>query len=234
MKDVDNNSLVSVSHELKAPINNLIFLLETLYEYEETLSDYHKKEIIELGLYETKRLKNLIDIFLYFRKNIPKDKNYFPEMIRDLRSSCNIISLFKDFFLSYTFYGYSEEATMSLNSKLYCHIVLSLLDNASKFTRQNSKGWIVSETEILTSVNISSFTKSKYGRSSLVDNGVGISENFLISLRSNTYPYSFKPHSLGLRIIKNLLKVYNLYLHVNSYPFRGSRFFFTIKLIEKT
>ena len=61
MKDVDNNSLVSVSHELKAPINNLIFLLETLYEYEETLSDYHKKEIIELGLYETKRLKNLIE-----------------------------------------------------------------------------------------------------------------------------------------------------------------------------
>jgi len=233
MKDLDNNSLVNVSHELKTPITNLILLLETFYEYEKTLSDYHRKEIIELCIYETRRLKNLIDLFLYFKKNMKRDHNYLPEMIADLGSSYTILSFYKDFFLTYSFYGYSQKEKICVDSKLYSHIILNLLENASKFTRQSKKGWIVSETDTLTSLNLSSFTKLKYGRSSIVDNGVGISNNSLLSIRSNSDFNTLKPQSLGLRIIKDLLIIYNIYLHGSSYPFRGARFFFTIEFTEK-
>lgn len=233
MKDLDNNSLVNVSHELKTPITNLILLLETLYEYEKTLSDYHRKEIIELCIYETRRLKNLIDLFLYFKENIKRDHNYLPEMIADLESSYTILSFYKDFFLTYNFYGYSQKEKICLDSKLYSHIILNLLENASKFTRQSDRGWIVSETDTLISLNLSSFTKLKYVRSSIVDNGVGISDSSLVSIRSNSDFNNIRPQSLGLRIIKDLLIIYNLYLHGSSYPFRGSRFFFTIEFTEK-
>jgi signal transduction histidine kinase len=233
MKDLDNNSLVNVSHELKTPITNLILLLETFYEYEKTLSDYHRKEIIELCIYETRRLKNLIDLFLYFKKNIKRDHNYLPEMIADLGSSYTILSFYKDFFLTYSFYGYSQKEKICVDSKVYSHIILNLLENASKFTRQSGKGWIVSETDTLTSLNLSSFTKLKYGRSSIVDNGVGISNKSLLSIRPNSDFNTLKPQSLGLRIIKDLLIIYNIYLHGSSYPFRGARFFFTIEFTEK-
>lgn len=233
MKDVNTNYLVNISHEIKTPVTNLILLLETLYDYDETFSDYHRKEIIELGIYETRRLKNLINIFLYSRENMNIDHNYFPEMTHDLNSSYTILSFYKDFFLTYSFYSYSRKERIRVNSKVYSHIILSLLENASKFTRQNSQGWIVSEIDTLTSLNLFSFTRLKYGRSSIVDNGVGMSDSLLLFIRSNDDYHNTRLQGLGLRIIKDLLLIYNLYLHVTSYPFRGARFFFTIKFMEE-
>lgn len=234
MKDVDTNYLVNISHEIKTPVTNLILLLDTLYDYEETFSGYQRKEIIELCIYETRRLKNLIDLFLYSRENMNRDYNYFPEMTHELNSSYTILSFYKDFFLAYSFYSYSQKEKIPVNSKVYSHIILSLLENASKFTRQNSKGWIVSEIDTLTSLSLLSFTRVKYGRSSILDNGVGISDSFLLSIKSNDDIHNIKPQRLGLRIIKDLLIIYNLSLHGTSYPFRGARFFFTIKFMEET
>ena len=233
MKDLKKNNLVNVSHELKAPVANLILFLETLYEYDKTLSDYCKQEIIELAICETQRLRNLIDQFLYFRENTDKEEKHFPDMMKEREQSYYILAIYKDFFLTSGYYGYSEQCMIHVDSKLYIHIILSLLENASKFTRQDGKGWIVSETDIFGSINLSSFIKSKYGRSSVIDNGIGLSENLLIFIKSNDEFYSIKRDSLGLRIIKDLLITHNLFLNVVSYPSRGAKLFFTINLIKK-
>ena len=47
---------MNIIHELKAPVLNLNMLLETLYEYDDALEINKKREIIELGIKETKRL----------------------------------------------------------------------------------------------------------------------------------------------------------------------------------
>ena len=58
---------MNIIHELKAPVLNLNMLLETLYEYDDALEINKKREIIELGIKETKRLRKLIH-FQSFKK----------------------------------------------------------------------------------------------------------------------------------------------------------------------
>ena len=60
MKDEAYKNFKNLSHELKAPVANLNLVLETLYEYDKTLSVCRKKEILQLGLAETKRLQDII------------------------------------------------------------------------------------------------------------------------------------------------------------------------------
>ena len=44
MENDDTRYLVNVTHEFKAPISNLKLIIETLYEYNETISSYKRKE----------------------------------------------------------------------------------------------------------------------------------------------------------------------------------------------
>ena len=78
MENDDTRYLVNVTHEFKAPISNLKLIIETLYEYNETISSYKRKEILELAFRETERLREIVVQFL----NIKKNSNSLEELLK--------------------------------------------------------------------------------------------------------------------------------------------------------
>jgi signal transduction histidine kinase len=66
IKEESYRNFKNLSHELKNPVANLNLVLETLYEYDKTISIDKKKEILQLGLSEIKRLQDLI--YIIFQK----------------------------------------------------------------------------------------------------------------------------------------------------------------------
>ena len=63
IKEESYRNFKNLSHELKNPVANLNLVLETLYEYDKTIPIDKKKEILQLGLSEIKRLQDLIYYF---------------------------------------------------------------------------------------------------------------------------------------------------------------------------
>ena len=83
MENDDSKYLVNITHEFKAPISNLKLIIETLYEYNETISSYKRKEILELAFRETERLREIVIQFLNIKKNLNSlegllKREYFP------------------------------------------------------------------------------------------------------------------------------------------------------------
>ena len=98
MESEKDKYLTILSHEIKAPIANISLLIETLYEYDGTLPAYKKKEMLELGLRETDRLRSLSNYFLDLRKAYPLDKkmSFFPDVILDLDAKYEMLLLYKN------------------------------------------------------------------------------------------------------------------------------------------
>jgi len=83
MKKREDKYIINLSHEFKTPVSNLDLLLETLYDYDLNIPVGQKREILELGLKETKRLKDLVTQFLYFKEELDldfhnKERTIFP------------------------------------------------------------------------------------------------------------------------------------------------------------
>ena len=102
----DKNYLINISHEFKSPVTNLTLFLETLYEYDEILPKHEKKEILQLGLKETQRLRKLISYFLD-PLNIEKKKQldiYF----KDLNDSYNFIFFYKNLLVKFCIHNFND------------------------------------------------------------------------------------------------------------------------------
>jgi K+-sensing histidine kinase KdpD len=238
----ENQSLrINISHELKAPVSNLSMLLEMLYEYDDLLEIKKKREIIELGIKETRRLKNLITQFLYLREDIGletfKLKKYvFHDVIKDIDLSTGLLFFYKNLFISRNLYSFFSNHFILINKDLYSNAVFNLVENASKFTYGN--GWISTEADILVSLSMNNFTYKKQGRMSITDNGVGIrkKELFFYSNNSNKDEYvsSLRSKGVGLGVVRNILSLHGVSLAVVSYPKRGTKFFFNSHVIEES
>ena len=139
MKNDDSKYLINVTHEFKAPISNLKMIIETLYEYNETISSYKRKEILELALIETERLREIVIQFLNIKANINSlvmltkkialdEGDYFrvPTDIRGLNYE-KYFEAGKESFQSHT--SYTSENTNQLSVQQ----VASLLENLPEF-----------------------------------------------------------------------------------------------------
>ena len=83
-----------------------------------------------------------------------------------------------------------------LNHSLYFQILLNLLENASKFIKNN--GWVLLEMDIFTSLSLSSFVYVKLGRSSVTDNGLGFKDKLMISMPFKGILLNVKKDKFGI------------------------------------
>jgi K+-sensing histidine kinase KdpD len=118
-----------------------------------------------------------------------------------------------------------------LNHSLYFQILLNLLENASKFIKNN--GWVLLEMDIFTSLSLSSFLYVRLGRSSVSDNGVGFKNKLMISIPLEGILLNVKKDKFGVEIVKNLLSFHKSSLIIITYPERGSKLFFNISFIDE-
>ena len=231
MESQKDKYLTILSHELKAPIANISLLIETLYEYDRTLPAYRKKEMLELGLREIDRLRSLSNYFLDLRKAYSLDKrmSFFPDIIFDLDAKYEMLLLYKNCFVTLHTHGFQVSSYVPIPRNLYSHVILNLLGNAIKFGVK--KKCIIMETDVMTSVDLSSFSYSDFGRSSVIDKGLGFTHSIsnFINVDSSAF---FESGKFGLLIVKDILSSYDTSLRGISYPLRGAKLFFDIKLIH--
>ena len=237
MKNDDNKYLINITHEFKAPISNLKLIIETLYEYNETIASYKRKEILELASRETERLREIVIQFLNIKANINSleklfKKEYFPSSLDRLLLPYEILFFYKNSSLYFNIYAYNESGFVMLNHYLYLQILLNLLENASNFIKNN--GWVLLEMDILTSLSLSSFVYVKLGRSSVTDNGLGFKDKLMISMPLKGILLNVKKDKFGIEIVKNLLSFHKSSLIIVTYPERGSKLFFNMSFIDES
>ena len=236
MKNDHSKYLINITHEFKAPISNLKLIIETLYEYNETIPSYKRKEILELASRETERLREIVIQFLNIKANINSleklfKKEYFPSSLDRLLLPYEILFFYKNSSLYFNIYAYNELGFVMLNHSLYLQILLNLLENASKFIKNN--GWVLLEMDILTSLSLSSFVYVKLGRSSVIDNGLGFKDILMISMPLEGILLNVKKDKFGIDIVKNLLSLHKSSLIIITYSGRGSKLFFNLNLIDE-
>ena len=236
MENDDSKYLINVTHEFKAPISNLKLIIETLYEYNETISSYKRKEILELAWKETERLREIVIQFLNIKKNLNSlegllKKDYFPCFLEKIFLPYETLFFYKNSSVYFSIYGCNESGFAMLNHSLYFQILLNLLENASKFIKNN--GWVLLEMDIFTSLSLSSFLYVRLGRSSVSDNGVGFKNKLMISIPLEGILLNMKKDKFGVGIVKNLLSFHKSSLIIITYPERGSKLFFNISFIDE-
>lgn len=235
MKKREDKYIINLSHEFKTPVSNLSLLLETLYDYDLNIPVGQKREILELGLKETKRLKDLVTQFLYFKEELDldfhnKERTIFPFPNIESNLSYKLLFFYKNSFVSFKSYSSSNPGYISVYKKLYLHTIVSLLGNASKFIPE--LGWVNVENDILTSICLYSFSYSRISISSITDNGIGFITPTSFYRKPNP-PCNFlfnRPVRLGLTIVTEILSFHSSILICISYPYRGSKVFFTLKI----
>jgi signal transduction histidine kinase len=236
MENDDTRYLVNVTHEFKAPISNLKLIIETLYEYNETISSYKRKEILELAFRETERLREIVVQFLNIKKNINSlegllKKEYFPSFLERFFLPYETLFFYKNSSLYFNIYSYNELGCVMLNHSLYFQILLNLLENASKFIKDN--GWLLLEIDIFTSLSLSSFVYVKLARSSVTDNGLGFKDRLIISMPLEGVLLNMRKDKFGIEIVNNLLSFHKSSLIIITYPERGSKLFFNMTFIDE-
>ena len=236
MENDDSKYLVNITHEFKAPISNLKLIIETLYEYNETISSYKRKEILELAFRETERLREIVIQFLNIKKNLNSlegllKREYFPCFLERFFLPYQTLFFYKNSSLYFSIYAHNELGFVMLNHSLYFQILLNLLENASKFIKNH--GWVLLEMDNFTSLSLSSFVYVKLGRSSVTDNGLGFKDKLMISMPSEGILLNFKKDKFGIDIVKNLLSFHKSSLIIVTYPERGSKLFFNVSFIDE-
>jgi K+-sensing histidine kinase KdpD len=236
MENDDSKYLVNITHEFKAPISNLKLIIETLYEYNETISSYKRKEILELAFRETERLREIVIQFLNIKKNLNSlegllKREYFPCFLERFFLPYQTLFFYKNSSLYFSIYAHNELGFVMLNHSLYFQILLNLLENASKFIKNH--GWVLLEMDNFTSLSLSSFVYVKLGRSSVTDNGLGFKDKLMISMPSEGILLNFKKDKFGIEIVKNLLSFHKSSLIIVTYPERGSKLFFNVSFIDE-
>jgi nitrogen-specific signal transduction histidine kinase len=113
--------------------------------------------------------------------------------------------------------------------KTYKNVIFNLFGNANKFI--NYEGWIFLETDILTSISIFSFNYMSYNRAAVIDDGIGMTNNVQVFIKSNRTISYEDTQRIGLCIVKEMLSTYKILLNVVSYPAKGSKLFFDMKVI---
>lgn len=233
IKEESYRNFQNLSHELKTPVANLNLVLETLYEYDKTISIDKKKEILQLGLSEIKRLQDLIYYFSKINSQVISKGNNNKQL-----QNINLIdrtvfvydnlSFEKNIFIKSYEYNNKIFGLVNIDSKTYNNVIFNLIGNASKFI--NYHGWIILEVDIVTSISLISFNYINLSRSAVADNGVGMTANTQFLVKSTQSFSSGSTQRLGLSIVKEILSTYCLVLNVISYPSRGAKLYFDIKV----
>ncbi|MUU79631.1 PAS domain-containing hybrid sensor histidine kinase/response regulator [Winogradskyella endarachnes] len=220
--------LSTMSHEIRTPLNAVIGMSDILL-----LEDYLPSQLenLEVLKYSSEHLLGLINDLLNLNKyksediEIKKKDFNFIELIQNIKHHFKQATISKN--LSLNVEIESAIPAMLVGDPLKLSQVLkNLLSNAIKFTH---KGGVVFRIEKVKSVN-----QTTTVRFSVIDTGIGVSydkqkdifKSFVQATEDTTALYGGS--GLGLYISKQLLKIQNSELQLESKIGFGSKFWFEI------
>jgi signal transduction histidine kinase/CheY-like chemotaxis protein len=221
--------LSNMSHELRTPLNGIIGSANLLMHEPATLS---QKKYYDILHHSSDHMLNLINHILDFSKinegKINLDRNTF-NFKHVLSKLCRVYQAQNtNEALTFNFTVDERLDTNFISDDLRLkQILVNLLSNAFKFTKSGS---IIFNAHVIAE-GINDMTI----RFSVKDSGVGIKNDQLKKIfesfeqADNSTTRNFGGTGLGLSICKELVKLFNSQLNVDSIYGEGSEFYFTIK-----
>lgn len=223
-----NRFMGNISHELRTPLFNIKSFIETIQEYDYTLSAWQKRDFLNIVNKETNRLTRLVNDILCISK-LDSVKNVSLESI-------DLIETFTQTKLNYqitardkNLHLHSElvfnNTIVKGNKDLLLQVLTNLVGNALKFTY--SEGEI-----IIRAYRIDSLKKARL-RVEIVDTGIGIIGNYQQDIFQRFYRiennvHTLKGTGLGLSIAKTILSQHNTTINIVSKFNVGSVFWFDL------
>jgi len=222
--ELQKHFVANVSHELRTPLTSITGQLEVNLMNTRTV-DEHKETITSI-LYDIKILNQLVNNLLYLtetkldKSNIPMTNIRVDELL--FLAKILEVKKHKDYTIDFNFTELPEEEnqlTVAGNEQLLSVVFLNLIDNACKYSPNNSV--IIGLKSVGKTIEIS-FT----------DNGIGIPksdfENIFLPFQRANNSKDFKGHGIGLSLVKNIIEIHCGTISVDSIEGKGSTFTITL------
>nr|YP_009565076.1 hypothetical protein [Gelidium galapagense]QBA96427.1 hypothetical protein [Gelidium galapagense] len=241
-----NQFIGNVSHELRTPLCNIGAFLETLIDYNHSLTDKQKVQFLTIANNETKRLSILVNDILDLSRlessyTMIFKFVYLPSLLN------NIIKTFQlavsnnnlDLILEldpYVNFVWAHEASLF-------QVLFNLIGNSIKFTV--SGGSIVIRVFRVLTDNIlqhnhnasAVYSSIDLIRIEVIDEGIGISKSdqrqvFERFVRIEDTIHTLQGTGLGLSIVKNILLKYSTRIVIYSEIYVGTSFWFDLWILK--
>ena len=217
--------LMIASHELKTPLTSMSMSIALLKETAESKLDDAEKELLQIAVEDTQRLKALINDLL----DISKIEAGKIDLSFEKVSVESIITK-----TLHSFSTLASEKTITIESKIddelqvtgdfskLAWIMTNLLSNALRFT------------PIGGTIRIKAIKTGVYAQISVSDNGIGIPYEFQNKIFDKFFQVASNLNTggtgLGLSICKEIVRAHGGTIWVESEPGKGSTFFFTLPI----
>ena len=228
LSEIKNDFINNISHEFKTPIATINLALDAISSSTKNLND---KSISYLGMIREENSRMLSQVENILRiSQLEKSSNPFDmeqidihEVIEDAIEHVKLIVESKKGSIDLSLKAL--DSNISGNSNHLENIIINILDNAVKYSRENPK-IVVSSTNI-----------NKDIRLCFEDNGIGMDKNTQKLIFEKFYReqngdiHNIKGHGLGLSYVKKIIDFHSGKILLESKKGTGTKFYITLKNI---
>ena len=228
LSEIKNDFINNISHEFKTPIATINLALDAISSSTKNLND---KSISYLGMIREENSRMLSQVENILRiSQLEKSSNPFDmeeidihEVIEDAIEHVKLIVESKKGSIDLSLKALDSK--ISGNSNHLENIIINILDNAVKYSKENPK-IVVSSTNI-----------NKDIRLCFEDNGIGMDKNTQKLIFEKFYReqngdiHNIKGHGLGLSYVKKIIDFHNGKILLESIKGTGTKFYITLKNI---
>jgi two-component system phosphate regulon sensor histidine kinase PhoR len=228
LSEIKNDFINNISHEFKTPIATINLALDAISSSTKSLND---KSMSYLGMIREENSRMLSQVENILRiSQLEKSSNPFTmeeidihEVIEDAIEHVKLIVESKKGSIGLSLKAL--DSNISGNSNHLENIIINILDNAVKYSKENPK-IVVSSTNI-----------NKDIRLCFEDNGIGMDKNTQKLIFEKFYReqngdiHNIKGHGLGLSYVKKIIDFHNGKILLESKKGTGTKFYITLKNI---
>lgn len=226
--------VANVSHELRTPLSSIVGYIETI-KNENNLDKKTTNKFLDIMEEQAWRMSRLVEDLLLLSKYEADDKPLDfreTEVVKLVESAIDNLKLkIEEKKLQVVFNNFLNDKIISLNSDSIIQVFINILDNAIKYSNENSSIFIKLNNIIL--------EENNHIHIQIEDQGEGIAKEHLHRLTERFYRID-KNRSrdlggtgLGLSIVKHIINRHNGKLTISSEPEKGSIFNVYLPIIQK-
>ena len=233
LNEIKNDFINNMNHELKTPVASISLASQMLSDSAVSKSPQMLEHISKIIRDETKRLTFLVDkvlqmsVFEQQNIKIELQENNINEIIQTIAENYSLKIHSKGGNLYTELHAHN--AFVNVDEMHFGNIIYNLLDNAVKYSRE--------DTPII--ITISTWNDHKDNLFiAIEDNGIGIKKEYLKHIFDKFYRvptgnrHDIKGFGLGLPYVKKIVKLHNGSIKVESEPDVGTKFVIELKNIE--
>ena len=233
LNEIKNDFINNMTNELKTPVASISLASQMLSDSAVSKSPQMLEHISKIIRDETKRLTFLVDkvlqmsVFEQQNIKIELQENNINEIIQTIAENYSLKIHSKGGNLYTELHAHN--AFVNVDEMHFGNIIYNLLDNAVKYSRE--------DTPII--ITISTWNDHKDNLFiAIEDNGIGIKKEYLKHIFDKFYRvptgnrHDIKGFGLGLPYVKKIVKLHNGSIKVESEPDVGTKFVIELKNIE--